>query len=79
MTEKIQVRFYAAIEEARDKKTSAYKLKYRQPVGTELYYEFSTKLQNVNNHPEIYALQKVKTVLSSIKIRGAYVYAFVAA
>jgi len=56
----------------RKKKTTVHKLKWIQPVGSELYYEFPSELQHLNNHPEICAIQKVKTVLSSIKTRGAY-------
>lgn len=67
-----QFRFYAIVEEAADKKTNVYKLKWIQPVGTELYYEFPGELQNLNKHPEICTINKVKTVLSAMKTRGTY-------
>lgn len=67
-----QFRFYAIVEEATDKKTNVYKLKQIQPVGNELYYELPVELQNLNKHPEICAINKVKTVLSAMKTRGMY-------
>lgn len=67
-----QFRFYVIVEEATEKKTNVYKLKWIQPVGSELYYELPVELQNLNKHPEICAISKVKTVLSSMKIRGTY-------
>ncbi|KYN03200.1 hypothetical protein ALC62_05962 [Cyphomyrmex costatus] len=70
MTE--QFRFYVTVEESTDKKTNVYRLKWLKPVNTELYYELPAELQNLSNHPEISAIQKVKTVLSSIKTRGSY-------
>ncbi|XP_076301773.1 uncharacterized protein LOC143219848 [Lasioglossum baleicum] len=72
MTGLTQVRFCVNIEEATDKKTNIYKLKWLQPTGSELYYELPSELQNMSSHPEIYGLQKVKTVLASIRSRGAY-------
>ena len=72
MTEQIKFHLYVIAEEGADKKTTVYKLKWFKPVGTELYYELPVELQNINNHPELYAIQKVKNVLSSIKTRGAY-------
>lgn len=71
MTENIQFCFYATVEAA-DKKSNVYKFKWLQPVGAELYYELPLELKNPNSHRQIYAIQKVKTVLSSIKTRGAY-------
>ncbi|KAK2578585.1 hypothetical protein KPH14_000919 [Odynerus spinipes] len=67
-----QFRFYAIMEEASDKKTSVYKLKWIQPVGSEQYYEFPAEQQNISNHPKIHAISKVKTVLAAMKTRGAY-------
>lgn len=49
-----------------------YRLKWIQPVDSELYYEFPGELQSMNKHPEIYTISKVKTVLSAIKTRGTY-------
>lgn len=67
-----QFRFYTTVEEAEDKRTNVYKLKWIQPVGTELYYEFPKELQSLNKHPEICSISKVKTVLTSMKTRGTY-------
>lgn len=72
MTTYTQFRFYAIVEEAPDKKTNVHMLKWIQPVGSELYYEFPTELQDVNEHPEICAIIKVKHVLSTMKTRGTY-------
>lgn len=67
-----QFRFYVNMEEAAEKKTNTYRLKWIQPVDSELYYEFPGELQSMNKHPEIYTISKVKTVLSAIKTRGTY-------
>lgn len=72
MTEYTKLRFYVNAEESTDKKTTVYKIKWLQPVGSDCYYEMPIELQNLSNHSEICAIQKVKTVTASIKTRGAY-------
>ncbi len=64
--------FYVTIEEGADKKTNVYKLKWIQPINSELYYEFPSELQEIKLHPELLNIQKVKNVLKCIKSRGAY-------
>lgn len=72
MATHVTFRFYATIEERADRKTNVYKLKWIQPADTELQYEFPTELQSPSVHSEICTLPKVKTVLASMKTRGAY-------
>lgn len=72
-----QFRFYAIVE-ATDKKTNVYKLKWIQPVGSELYYELPVELQNLNKHPEICAISKVNCFVFNENSRNVpYIYAYI--
>lgn len=55
-----------------DNKKNVIKFKWIQTTDTETYYEIPEDKQNPCDHQELFAIQKVKNILKSMKTRGAF-------
>ncbi|XP_044753422.1 uncharacterized protein LOC123312909 [Coccinella septempunctata] len=68
----LSMRICIALETPRNSKKNIFKFKWIQNIDTKMYYEIPADKQNPSDHCALFAVQKVKNILSSIKTTGSF-------